>query len=113
MVSDVVAGFNLAYAADADYRIAHHGEAVVPANGSLLAFPFPMPADGELAPVLETDGVRVSAFRVSHPPVTQAVGYRIDYRGRTVVVSGDTAKSPNLIDHAKGADLLLHDALAA
>lgn len=115
VVADVVAGFNLAYAADFRYRTAHHGEAVVPARGAgLLASPFPLPADGELATVLETpDGVRISAFRVSHPPVDEAVGYRIDYADRAVVVSGDTAKSDNLIAHAQGVDLLLHEALAS
>ena len=113
VVADVVAGFNLAYAADAGYRVAHHGETVVPASGGgLRAVPFDLPADGELTPVLETDdGVRVSAFRVSHEPVSQAVGYRIDYRNRAIVVSGDTAKSANLIAHAQGVDLLLHEAL--
>lgn len=115
VISDVVAGFNLAYTADAAYRVAHHGETVVPASGGgLLAFPFPLPAEGELTTVLESgDGVRISAFRVSHPPVSQAVGYRIDYREHAVVVSGDTAKSANLIRHARGVDLLLHEALAS
>jgi ribonuclease Z len=50
-------------------------------------------------------------FRVDHTPVEPAVGYRFDYHGRAVVVSGDTAKSPNLTRHAKGADLLVHEAL--
>lgn len=113
VVADVVAGFNLAYAADAGYRVAHHGEAVVPASGGgLRAVPFPLPADGETITVLETDdGVRITAFRVSHEPVTEAVGYRIDYRDRAIAVSGDTTKSANLIAHAQGVDLLLHDAL--
>ena len=115
VVNDVVAGFNLAYAADAGYRTAHHGEAVAPPAGAgLLAFPFDLPADGELTTVLETaDGVRISTFRVMHEPVSQAVGYRFDYKGRSVVVSGDTAKSANLIDHSQDVDLLMHEALAA
>ena len=113
VVSDVVAGFNLAYAADARYRIAHHPDSVVPAAGAgLRAEPFPLPADGELRTVIQTtDGVRISAFRVSHEPVSEAVGYRIDYGERAVVVSGDTAKSDNLIRHARGVDLLVHEAL--
>ena len=115
VVADVVAGFNLAYAADAGYRVSHHGETVVPASGGgLRAATFSLPRDGELVTVLATDdGVRISAFQVSHPPVTQAVGYRIDYRDRSVVLSGDTAKSANLINHARGVDLLLHEALAS
>ncbi len=114
-VSAVAAGFNQAYAADFGYRTAHHGSEIAPPSGAgLEALPFPLPGDGELHAVLETeDGVRVSAFSVSHAPVCEAVGYRIDYRGRSIVVSGDTAYSANLIQHARGADLLVHDALAS
>jgi ribonuclease Z len=115
VVQGVVAGFNLAYRADMGYRVAHHGEAVVPASGGgLSAVPFPLPADGETVEVINTeDGVRIAAFRVSHEPVGQAVGYRIDYRDRSIAISGDTAKSANLIRHAQGVDLLLHEALSA
>ena len=115
VVAEVVAGFNQAYAPDAGYRVAHHGADIVPPSGSgLEAHPFQMPDDGELQTILETaDGVRVAAFAVDHSPVCQAVGYRIDYRGRSVVISGDTSYSDNLIDHARGVDLLAHDALAA
>lgn len=117
VVSDVVAGFNLAYAADAGYRTAHHGEEVAPPSGAgMLAMPFPLPQDGETHLVLETEDsppVRVTAFRVSHDPVSQAVGYRIDYGDHSLVVSGDTSKSANLIAHAKDVDLLLHEALAS
>lgn len=114
VVGDVVAGFNQAYRADFGYRTAHHGSDIVPpSGGGLDAAPFPLPADAELHTVLETDdGVRVSAFSVSHAPVCEAVGYRIDYRGRSIVVSGDTTYSPNLIRHARGVDLLVHEALA-
>jgi ribonuclease Z len=62
--------------------------------------------------VLEESGVRVTAFRVSHPPVEPAVGYRFEYGGRSVVVSGDTRKSANLQHFAEGADLLVHDSLS-
>ena len=116
-IVDVVAGFNLAYATDAAYRTAHHGEAVVPPSGAgFVAAPFEMPEDGQSLLVLETDDappVRISAFRVSHEPVSQAVGYRFDYRDWSLVISGDTSKSANLIAHAKGADLLFHEALSS
>ncbi len=62
--------------------------------------------------MIEDGGVKVTAFRVGHAPVEPAVGYRFDYRGRSVVISGDTSKSENLQRFAEGADLLLHDALA-
>ncbi len=115
VVGDVVAGFNLAYGADFGYRVAHHGsDAVPPSGGGLVANPFPLPDDGELLAVLETeDGVRISTFSVSHEPVCEAVGYRIDYRGRSIVISGDTEYSTNLIRHAQGVDLLVHEALSS
>ena len=78
----------------------------------MQAAPFRLPTDGELVTVLETDdGVRIRAFTVSHEPIEEAVGYRIDYRDRSIVLSGDTTKSANLIQHAKGVDLLVHEAL--
>jgi len=56
------------------------------------------------------NGVTVTAFLVDHAPVTPAFGYRVDYQNRSVVMSGDTRPSENLIKYAKGADLLIHEA---
>ncbi len=60
--------------------------------------------------VYEANGVRVTAFLVDHGPVKPAFGYRVDYRGRSVVLSGDTRPSDNLVKFASGADLLIHEA---
>lgn len=62
--------------------------------------------------VFEQDGVKVTAFAVDHGPVKPAFGYRVDYAGRSVVLSGDTRPSPNLIRHAQGVDLLVHEVVA-
>ena len=59
--------------------------------------------------VYEANGVRVTAFLVDHGPVKPAFGYRVDYRGRSVVLSGDTRPTPNLVKFASGADLLIHE----
>lgn len=59
--------------------------------------------------VYEKDGVKITAFEVDHTPVKPAFGYRIDYAGRSVVLSGDTRVSENLIRHAQGVDLLVHE----
>jgi ribonuclease Z len=59
--------------------------------------------------VYQKDGVRVTAFEVDHAPVKPALGYRIDYAGRSVVLSGDTRVSETLIKHAQGVDLLVHE----
>ena len=62
--------------------------------------------------VYEKDGVKVTAFEVDHPPVKPAFGYRIDYAGRSVVLSGDTRVSANLIRYAQGVDVLVHEVFA-
>ncbi len=112
-VERIVAGFNEAYDADREYRVAHHGEAVVPPSGGpAIADPFTTPADGESVTVYEKDGVKVTTFAVDHFPVIPAVGYRFEYGGRSLVISGDTKKSPNLERFAQGADLLAHEALS-
>lgn len=62
--------------------------------------------------VLDSNGVKVTAFEVDHFPVKPAFGYRIDYQGRSVVLSGDTRFSENLIQHAQGVDLLIHEVVS-
>lgn len=112
-VERVVAGYNEAYALDSGYRTAHHGEAVLPAAGAgLAAEPFAMPEGDDPVVVLEDDDVRITAFTVDHAPASPAVGFRFEARGRSLVISGDTSASSVLVRAAKGADLLVHDALS-
>jgi ribonuclease Z len=112
-VEKVVAGFAQAYALDVDYRVAHHGETNLPrAAAGAIAKTVMLKKPDEAALVFARNGLKVSAFQVEHDPVKPAYGYRLEYRGRVVVISGDTAKSTNLAKHAAGADLLLHDVLA-
>jgi ribonuclease Z len=61
--------------------------------------------------VYDVSGVKVTAFGVDHAPVMTALGYRIDYAGRSVVLSGDTRPSENLVRYAGGADLLIHEVI--
>lgn len=79
------------------------------------------PADGykvdvhEIAPgvAYEKEGVRVTAFRVSHGSWKDAYGYRIDTPDRSVVISGDTSYSEEMIRQAKGCDVLIHEVYPA
>ncbi|MEO8449767.1 MAG: MBL fold metallo-hydrolase [Gemmatimonadota bacterium] len=59
--------------------------------------------------VFDENGVKVTAFMVDHGLTRPALGYRIDYRGRSVALSGDTRMSENLIRFAKGVDVLIHE----
>jgi ribonuclease Z len=58
--------------------------------------------------VYERDDVKVTAFLVNHGRIAPAYGFRVDHAGHAVVLSGDTAYAPNLVDEAKGVDLLVH-----
>ena len=113
-VDRVVAGFQEAYALDTGYRIAHHGADFLPADrGQMVALPVQGPADnGKPETVLEEGDLKITAFPVHHDPVKPAYGYRFDYKGRSIVVSGDTAKSESLVAAATGADVLFHEAQA-
>jgi len=63
--------------------------------------------------VVKKDDISVTAFKVDHGgEELPAFGYRIDYRGRAAVLSGDTTFNTNLIEHARGADLLVHEVTA-
>jgi len=62
-------------------------------------------------PVMQDENVKVTATLVHHPPVVPAFGYRFDGVDRSIVISGDTAPSDNLVKLAQGADVLVHDAL--
>jgi len=112
-VEQVVAGFNRSYAQDAQYRNAHHGDTVAPLPGhGMTAQSFALPAAGELITVYEQDGLTIGMLAVDHEPVSPAVAYLFSYQGRTVLVSGDTAKSDNLQLFAEDVDLLVHEALS-
>lgn len=112
-VSRVVKGLSEAYALDALYRTAHHGETVAPPSGAGgEARPFDLGDDPMASKViLEEGGLKVTAFNVIHAPIAPAVGYRFDYGGRSVVISGDTAPSPSVLAQAQGVDVLVHEAL--
>ncbi|MBS0528640.1 MAG: MBL fold metallo-hydrolase [Proteobacteria bacterium] len=63
--------------------------------------------------VLDDGKVRVTAALVPHPPVTPNFAYRFDTPDRSIVISGDTAPSDALVELARGADILVHEALYA
>jgi ribonuclease Z len=109
----VITGLNEAYAIDQGYRLAHHGPEIMPPSGAGMdPREFAMPLnDGETIELYNKDGVRILVFRVDHAP-TDAVGYRVDYAGRSIVISGDTSRSESLAQVAQGADLLIHEAIS-
>ncbi len=106
-VDEVIGAINAVYRMDRMYRTRHHGLDLLPPNLGVLHHKTIAPgvifADADLT---------ITAYVAEHPPVVPAVGYRFDYRGRSVVISGDSNVNGDTLDIVNGADLLLHDALS-
>ncbi len=106
-VDRIVEGLNITYELDRGYRVAHHGaELLNPELGVLHSRTI-----GEDV-IVDEDGLRITAFEVSHPPIEPAYGYRLDYGGRSVVISGDSLVTDKIVELSDGADVVLHDAMA-
>ncbi|HEY1632885.1 MAG TPA: MBL fold metallo-hydrolase [Rhizomicrobium sp.] len=105
-IERVVAGFNEAYALDDSYRTKHHGADFLPPSASKLVAVVLQPGTS-----VTENGVKATAILVDHGPVKPAYGYRFDYNGHSVTVSGDTIASENLAHAASGTDVLVHEAL--
>lgn len=67
--------------------------------------------DIEEGVVYERGGVKVTAFLVDHGEIKPAFGYRVDYGGHSVTMSGDTRPSENLVRFAQGTDVLIHEVI--
>ena len=112
-VKAVVDGFTQAYRQDQGYRVAHHGAAVMPPSGFAgRAISFAATGVDKRVVLIDQPDLQIVAFSVEHSPVEPAVGYRIRYKDRTVVISGDTSKSAAVQRQAQGVDVLLHEGLA-
>jgi ribonuclease Z len=106
-VERIVNGFNEAYALDRQYRTAHHGEDFMPTEyGMLEAVEQPVES------VRQLGELTITSFAVDHTPIDPAVGYRFDYKGRSVVITGDTIVTDRLREMVDDADLLFSDALS-
>lgn len=104
----VVDGFIQAYDIDRGYRIAHHGPEVARPGGFGGAA-----TNIDESFTFERDGLTIRTLRVDHAPIDNAFAFRLDYNGRSVVISGDLKYSEELAEFASGADLILHEALNA
>lgn len=106
-VEKIAKGINTTYSEDVSYRTGHHGQELLPPELGVLAHK--TIAHGV---IFEEGDLTITAYTAEHPPIHPAVGYRFDYRGRSVVVSGDGNVNNNTLKIVEGADLLLHDALS-
>jgi len=109
----VVDGFNMAYGLDSTYRIAHHGPDIAPPGGfGGVATEIVLPAGPKgKAVIFQDDDLTITAIRVAHNPVEPAFGFRIDYKDRSVSLSGDTIYHPGFVAASEGVDIMFHEAL--
>ncbi|MEO0882671.1 MAG: MBL fold metallo-hydrolase [Pseudomonadota bacterium] len=111
--SEIVDGFNTVYRIDSTYRVAHHGLDVANPDGFggiATEINAPVGPPGR-AVVFEDEALKITALRVDHSPVEPAYGYRIDYKDRSISISGDTVFHPGFVAVSDGVDLMLHEAL--
>lgn len=109
--TEMMRHFQEAYSWDIEYRVL----VGVPEEGTGIEA-----TDISPGVILERDGLKVTAFEVEHMPIDletrellglwgQTLGFRFDYRGRSLVLSGDTRPSDNLVEHSRGVDVLVHE----
>lgn len=95
-------GLLLAHRWDMDTRIVDEGTPEAATQINVF--------EAEQGVVFDQNGVKVTAFSVDHGDnITHALGYRVDYKGKSVVISGDTTYDETVIEQAKGVDLLIHE----
>lgn len=102
--AEMTEGLQRAFAFDVGIRASDEG---LPAAGAHI--------DARDVPpgvVFKRGSLAVTAFAVDHGPVRPSFGYRFDFDGRSLVLSGDTTAIGSLVEHARGADVLIHEVVS-
>ena len=106
-IKEVTQGLLTAYAQDIDLRVADEGLPRAGATFDVIEF-------SSSGSIYDQDGVKVTAFVVNHGELIKpAYGYRIDFAGRSVLISGDTKFDERVIEAGKGVDVVIHEVVAA
>jgi len=100
--AEMMANLEKAYSWDIKTREA---DEKLPAEGVAIAA-----KDVTAGVVYEKNGVKVTAFNTDHGPLLKpTLGYRIDYGGHSVALTGDTRPSDDIVKAAKGVDVMIHE----
>lgn len=111
-VENVVEGFNRAYSHNGNYRRAYMPEALAAGAQTMVAKAIDFDDTNKPVEVIKDGDLTIKAFNVDHGIVKPALGFYIEYKGRTAVISGDTGPFPALAKIAQGADVLIHEGVA-
>ena len=108
-VDQFTEGIEMAYAHDYVFRNEHHGDAIAP----LEYAGFDTKVIDLNNPVIFDDGdLKITAFKVVHEPIEPALGFKFEYKGRSLVITGDTSYTKSVIDNSMNVDVLFHEAQA-
>tara|TARA_Y100000994_G_C15633717_1_gene418177 strand:- start:53 stop:1111 length:1059 start_codon:yes stop_codon:yes gene_type:complete len=108
-VDQFTKGIEMAYAHDYVFRNEHHGDAVAP----LEYAGFDTSVIDLNNPVIFDNGeLKITAFKVVHEPIEPALGFKFEYKGRSLVITGDTSYTQSVIDNSMNVDVLFHEAQA-
>ena len=112
-IKQVVDGLNMAYDINNLERITNFNRQPELLSGAgMEAIMIPTSPDAGLYPIFKTKDFEILAFNVSHMPAERSLGYKVIYKDRSAVISGDTVASEAVAKASMGVDLLVHNALA-
>ena len=109
-IINVTEGINLAYKNDEDYRVDHHGVEFVPPEARPM-IPVTHKPNNNPQLIFEDENIKVESFLVDHFPVREALGFRIKFGDKIIIISGDTEITENVFSLVNGADILIHDGM--
>ena len=102
---------NIEAASQIDYksRNEHHGENFAPLD--IAGFDAKIIKEFDV-PIYDKDQIKILAFPVNHHPIDHSLGFKIEYKNRSIVISGDTVYSENVFEASKNVDVLFHEAMS-
>ena len=108
-IEQLTQGVEMAYAHDYVFRNEHHGDEIAPLeyagfDTNIIDLNNPV--------IFDNSELKITAFRVVHEPIEPALGFKFEYKGRSLVITGDTSYTQNVIDNSMNVDVLFHEAQA-
>ena len=111
-IDSILKGIDIMLQPENQFRIDHHGNENMNLQVSSSVSEEIRTATDNSAVIFDKEGVKVTAFEVCHPPITPSFGFKIEYKNKSVVISGDTKENcNNLLKYAQNADVLIHEVM--
>ena len=104
----LTAGIEMAYSQDYIFRNKHHGESI--ASSDAAGFDTKVITENNKV-VIDENGLKITSFEVLHYPVEPSLAFKIEYKGRSIIISGDTIFSDDLLRQSMNVDVLFHEVM--